>query len=347
MRLFPVKEILPINKEQDDLFICATSFEDRCWQSTQLLSPQYKVKQSLVVFYQDILNVKKGEMNLKIIDINLRKYAQDGCKIDGIRGDYRNPFSLISELEKVEVVGPQHKFITIDISCFTKLHLLLLLKYLSQNTKAIFRFLYTKPLSYSTLEGEDKKLSYGFLELVTIKYLMSSETLKKKGGCGILFLGHEFGRAYKALELEEYDDYWVILGSPGYNQQMEMFSENENAYLIREAKADKRLKKVSAENISDTLGCLKEIAEVEKDKANLIFIPCGTKLQTLGIFLFSRIIKNFNLIISYPVPLKYNEKFYSKGIGETYMIFWSNIIEPEGYSLGVLSEEISRKELYE
>lgn len=338
--------LLPINKQEDDLFICASSFEDRSRRAAELLSPQYRTKQALVVFYRDTLNHEKGKKNLECIDRCLKKHAS---KIDGIICDFRNTYSLISELERKENEGKlilQSKFITIDITCFTKLHLLLLLRYLSWKTKAVFRFVYTEPLTYSTMAGEN--LSYGFLELVTVKYKISQTYENKKGSCYIFFIGHEFARTYKAFELLEPERYWIIKGTPGYSLQLELFSQRENEFLIRKAERLKTLKSASTKDPFDVMNCLREISQEEKEKENLVFIPCGTKLQTLGIFMFSQITHGFNLIVSYPMPLRYEEKTYSRGFGKTRIIFWSNIVEEEeGHNLGLYSQIITRKELYE
>lgn len=342
--------ILPINKKADDLFICATSFEDRCKRATELLDQQYYVKDAIVVLYKDTLIPKKRDINSQFIDKKLNKCVSN---IIPIGCDFRNTYSLLFELERKLKEGKimlNHKFITIDITCFTKLHLLLLLKYLSQKTKAIFRFLYTKPLTYCTLEGKDKKLSYGFLELVTTKYKIEPGANNKEGNCCIFFLGHEFERTYKAFELLEPTDYWVIQGVPGYNIQMETYSRRENEFFIKEAEALGRYKYASAEDPVGVVECLKGILQKEEDKESLIFVPCGTKPQTLGIFMFSEIVEGFNLKISYPMPKSYNAESYSRYVGKTYMTFWSNMMpdtQKEGYNLGLRSEKISRAELYE
>lgn len=342
--------ILPINKEEDDLFICTTSFEDRCRRATELLDTQYHVKDAIVVLYKDTIIPRRRDINSEFIDKKLIKCASN---IISIGCDFRNVYSLLFELERKLKEGKitlNHRFITIDITCFTKLHLLLLLKYLSQKTKAIFRFLYTKPLTYCTLESKDKKLSYGFLELVTTKYKIEPEAYNKEGNCCIFFLGHEFERTYKAFELLEPTEYWVIQGVPGYNIQMELYMKKENKFFIEEAEALGRCKYASAEDPVSVVECLKEISQREEDKESLVFVPCGTKPQALGIFMFSEIAEKFNLKISYPMPKCYNAESYSRYVGKTYMTFWSNMmldIQKEGYNLGLRSEKISRAELYE
>ncbi|MEW6679971.1 MAG: hypothetical protein AB1297_02965 [bacterium] len=344
------KPILPINREQDDLFICATSFEDRCRRATELLSKEFRTKKALVFFYRDTINVSYAKKNVNIINDFLERYTED---LYTIRCDFRNPYSLIAELDRIIKEGrlnlQNNRFITIDIACFTKLHLLLLLKYLSQKTKAVFRFIYTEPLTYGTIEGKD--LSYGFLGLTTINYKLDSNTINKKNeDCYAFFLGHESIRTYQAFKSLEPERYWVLFGSPGFSMQFEAYSKEANESLIEEAKSFNRYEENSTKDPYLVSESLNEISKREKDVANLYFIPTGTKIQALGIFMFSQKITQFNIIISYPMPLRYEERSFSKGIGDSWIAFWQNIVpvtQEEGYNLGLFSEKISRAELYE
>lgn len=349
MSLSQVEEIIPVNKEQDDFFICATSFEDRCRRSAELLSPEFKTKEALVVFYNDTLNVAYARKNVNFINTILEGCAEN---LYTIRCDFRNPYSLISELNKELNKGrlnlQNYKFVTIDITCFTKLHLLLLLRYLSEKTNAIFRFIYTEPLTYGTIQGKD--LSYGFLELSTINYKLDHDAINKKGDSHIFLIGHEFTRTYQAFKLLEPEKYWILLGRPGFNAELESYSRKINELFIREAESFGRFTETSTKDPYSVSDSLYEISQKEIESANLYIIPSGTKLQTLGIFLFSQKITQFNVIITYPIPLRYEEKSFSKGFGKTWMTFWSNRLQPsqkEGYPVGLRLETLTRADYYE
>jgi hypothetical protein len=307
--------VSPISEVADDFFICATSFEDRSRRAVELLSSSYRVENALMVFYRDTLNVTHGRKNVDFIANKLEKHASH---MSSIICDFRNAYSIIIELEKKIGSGKldiNKKYFTIDISCFTKLHLLLLLRYLSRKTKGYFRFLYSEPLTYGTIERTlgDRKvgLSYGFLEMITINYKMNSAAIEKKGETYIIFLGHEFERTYQAFKLLEPERFWVLKGSPGFSLQLELWSNKVNEILINDP--------------YDVENCLNDLLKVEKNIASLNFVPCGTKLQALGIFLFAQNLKDCNLIISYPMPLRYEEKNFSRGFGKTWMTLWTNL----------------------
>jgi len=350
MNLLQVKDkIIPINKEQDDLFICATSFEDRCIRTTELLSPDFRIKDVLIVFYNDILNLSYVRKNTNIINTILEKYTEN---LYSIRCDFYNTYSLLVELNKEFNKGKlnfqKYKFITIDITCFTTLHLLLLLKYLSQKIKAIFRFIYTEPLIYETIK--DKGLSYGLLELATINYKLNHNTINKKGDIYIFLAGHNFDRLYKIFKRLKPRKYWVFLESFGFNTKLEFYRNKISKAFIEEIQSSERFIETSIKDPYLIVESLYKISQKEKDMANLYIIPCGTKLQTLGVFLFSQKITQFNIIVTYPVPLRYEEESSSKGFGKTWMTFWSSrlqFFQKEGHSTGLCLETLTRANYYE
>ena len=174
--------------------------------------------------------------------------------------------------------------VTIDATCFTKIHLLLLLQYLHMElgTRRV-RVCYTEPLSYATAFG--RALSYGIERTV---YLPYQPARHESTGVGLVaFLGHERLRLERIVQELEPDVSVIVFGEPGFARNMQDYSRRVNGSLIQRSRYDGQYRLVTA-STKDPFAVARMLRdEVEKIRASgydTVYIAAlGTKLQALGI----------------------------------------------------------------
>ena len=311
-----------------ELFLVAGSFEPRSVRATSLLDGS--VDRAVVFTYDDTVDIESGRRNTREIEDYLRGKSRAKnvlrCKV----GD---PFSVIrafhTYVTQEQLVGTVRS-VLLDATCFTKLHLLLLLRFLSDWLRVdVTRICYTKPLLYATAFG--KQLSYGIRETV---YLPYRGTERAGAGTGLIaFLGHEPRRLERIVQEIEPDSCVVLVGDPGFTDDMAKYSKRANASLIRRAEYDQhyRLATAPADDIEQCVDVLaEEIHALHKDGCSNVYIaPLGTKLQALAVDVLRRRDDTGRLSLAYAVPDRYERRSYSQGFGATLVTSFSNQPEPE------------------
>lgn len=303
-----------------DIYIVANSFEPRCTNVTSRIEAS-TFHHSIIFQYEDTIDTIGGHFNLKQLKANISSSIGNGY--DTLPCTFDDPFSIIRILHRFVIEKKMTKHInkvTIDITCFTKIHLLLLLKYLN-STLGIqnVRICYTEPLSYATSFG--RNLSYGVDKTVYMPY--QSAKREKKNIALIAFLGHERLRLEKIISEVEPDICVVIFGDPGYAKNIEDYSRRVNDGILYRATYDAHYRVTSASTIDfyECLGVLKQQLEVLKSEGchNIYLAPLGTKLQSLSIDLLRRTEKETRMLLAYAIPKSYERSLYSLGIGRTYV----------------------------
>lgn len=178
------------------------------------------------------------------------------------------------------------------------------------------KILYTEPKRYVTQRF--LPMSIGVRSIYPIsgfisQYSASLPTLL------ILFLGYEEDRAKSVYNDTEPDETILVIPRPAYNREWEGQTEEMNKRLIRVV-GDKKIKYMDA---IDPKKVIQELEKVRMDfpfnKWRWVILPLGTKPQAIGLYSFWRLYPNSFSII-YVQPLKHNEKFFSEGIGKTWLI---------------------------
>ena len=210
------REIGPFGDARQGVYLVAGSFEPRSIRSTQILV-QGVCNQSVVFNYEDNLDNTSGIRHTEFLMTELaKKTSRSPFKV---RCKFSDPYSAVrsfsSFISREDWSDRQPNF-TIDATCFTKIHLLLLLKFISvQFGSSPVRICYTEPLSYAT--SYNKQLSYGIERTVYLPYQVAGHASK---GVGLVaFLGHERLRLERIIQELEPDVTIVILGEPGFPHQ--------------------------------------------------------------------------------------------------------------------------------
>ena len=125
----------------DDIFICCASFEERCLGTISRFH-NYKCRHAYIIEYEEPneqreVNLREMERRLKTVCFSERVRASEGDPLPAVA-----KLAQDIRLRRTEADG----VITIDISTFTKRHLLLLLKSLDGlGVWDSLRLLYTEP----------------------------------------------------------------------------------------------------------------------------------------------------------------------------------------------------------
>lgn len=300
----------------DTFLVTCASFEERCLGVPQRLSKRFQFKRGYVFVYDD--PSKKREQNLKKLGILLTPKG----RFERISTSENDPLPAIGRLyielksfkEKAELA---HSTITLDISTFTKRHLLLLLKSLDDlglwNNLRIF---YTEPKKYIT--NLYLPMSTGIRAISPISCFISNSS-PNLSLLLIIFLGYEGDRARAIYDSLDPEDTILIIPKPAYHEEWENKTEKMNRSLIRMVGEGK----VETAHSIDPLDVSHLLQRIKKrfnpNKWRWAIVPLGTKPQALGLYSFWRKYPGTFSII-YAQPLKHNERFFSTGIGRTWLL---------------------------
>jgi len=300
----------------DTFLITCASFEERCLGVPQRLSKQFQFKKGYVFIYDD--PSEKREQNLKKLkDLLIHK-----GRFEKISTSENDPLPAVGRLynelksykEKAELA---HFAITLDISTFTKRHLLLLLKGLDDlglwNNLRIF---YTEPEKYVT--NLYLPMSIGIRAISPISCFISNSS-PNLSLLLIIFLGYEGDRARAIYESLDPEDTVLVIPKPAYHEEWEKKTEKMNRSLIKMVGE----RKIEYAHSINPLGVSRLLQRIRKrfdpNKWRWATVPLGTKPQALGLYSFWRKYPGTFSII-YAQPLKHNERFFSTGIGKTWLL---------------------------
>lgn len=313
--LEPVERI-KVTAFDPDLFLVAGSFEPRSVRAAQLL--QGDVDRAVVFSYDDTLDIESGRQNTREIQKYLREKSR---AVDVLRCQLADPYSVIKALHSFvtqeQFVG-EVRSVILDASCFTKLHLLLLLRFLSDWLAVESCFVcYTQPLVYPAAFGN--KLSYGIRDTVYLPYSGMEHKGDRTGM--IALLGHEPHRLERIVQEIEPDRCVVLVGEPGFTPNMATSSWRANAGLIRRAEYDGRYRLAHAQT-DDIEGCVEvlvsQLHRLRKEGCrNVYLVPLGTKLQAIAIDELRRQDEFGHLSLAYAMPDRFERRSYSQGFGKT------------------------------
>jgi hypothetical protein len=207
--------------------------------------------------------------------------------------------------------------INLDVSTFTKRHLLLLLKSLDDlKLWDNLRIFYTEPQKYVT--DLYLPMSIGIQTIAPVNGFISKSS-PSLPSLLIIFLGYEGDRARTIYENLDPENTILIVPRPAYHKEWEKKTERMNRSLIRMV-GEERIQYTHSIDPFDVAVHLQEIADkYDPSKWRWIIVPLGTKPQAIGIYFFWRSNPNTFSIV-YGHPFKHNERFFSTGIGRTWLL---------------------------
>lgn len=302
------------------VFFVASSFEPRSTKSVSLIEAG-AFSDAIVFNYQDTLDSVSGRFHAQIIRETLRTFLINDTYV--LPCSFKKPYSVVHALAVfLEAQKLKIDCVTIDITCFTKLHLLLLLRYLQDDVGvSMIRICYTEPLTYATAYG--RTLSYGTTETLSLPYKAG---VRRSNKIALMaFMGHERARLERILQELEPDIAVVILGTPGFSSNMLEYSEKVNQGLIMRASFDRQYRFVKMPVLQPCdvyLRLLEEMKLVvsEHNCETVYFATMGTKLQALAVDMIRRSKEiDTRLLLAYSMPERYERNLYSQGSGRTYV----------------------------
>ena len=303
------------------IYLVAASFEPRSVRATKLVSNGV-FSQSVIFNYEDTLDSVMGRHHIEQLKLVLDQKIGHAPFV--LRCRFADPYSVVRSFSTL-LSSEAHRFhkqpvFTIDATCFTKIHLLLLLKYIADHYGSdAVRVCYTEPLTYAT--AFNRQLSYGIDRTVYLPYQVAKHSAN---GVGLVaFMGHERLRLERIVQELEPDITVVILGEPGFTPPMLEYSRRVNATLIHRADYDGHYRMVSApaNDVTATADQLQQsISHVQAIGCDTVYlVALGTKLQAVSIELLRRRGVEGRLLLGYSIPKSYERNMYSQGSGPTYV----------------------------
>lgn len=304
--------LLPSNA----ILITCSSHEDRC---TGLASTIGKWKPSkAILFHYDDTNPKREENHRKmeniLKEVSVYPIVLQFTESNAVKSLHDNMGKLCEPLSSHNDTP-----IILDISVFTKRHLLMMLRWLDD--KGYWDRLcivYSEPDDYDV--SKYIPLSFGISSIQQIPGFSACPDLSRPVHLA-LFLGYEGDRALAVYDYIQPMQTTLIIPHPPYKPSWSGRTEDFNADLLTLIGSRTPIIYIDAIDPDDayqklvtTLGNGSRKCQYAK-----LICPLGTKPQTLGLYYYLRKCSDPPAIV-YASPLRHNHDFFSHGIGKTWIL---------------------------
>jgi len=290
-----------------DLFICSSSFEERCFSISRNINKSI-INSSWVVYNGD------GETEIKTnAETLLQIYDNNASLIEVSMDDPLYTADRIREKIIVELNKNVIDNVFIDITTFTHEALLILIKlFYLYCPNAEITCLYTNALEYSV--GEEKKykwLSNGIRELRSVLGYAGNIIPSRKNHL-IMIVGYEYERAMRIINTIEPNSL-----SLGFGRSCSATTEKDkeaNEYYLQLVEematyyTDIFKFEIPCDSPNKIIEELNRQIACAEDK-NIIIVPMNNKISTIGVALTA--IKNENIQLCYAPAISYNYRNYS------------------------------------
>lgn len=297
------------------MFITCASFEERCLGIPRRFAKEYQFRNGFIFVYDDPNDERLDHLKQMKAILKSRGVLQE------IPTSEKEPLPAIGKLTtmlgKLKLRPTSEHVVTVDVTTFTKRHLLMLFKAIDDlGLWNVLRIYYTEPRNYVT--NLYLPMSMGIRTVSQITGFMSFTPLDKPTLLVIL-LGYEGDRAKAIYENLDPNKVLLVIPKPPYHPEWDGRTEEMNKHLIKIVGKDK-IKYVHSTDSAVAADQLAEIlGEYPLDRWRCSIAPLGTKPQTLGVYLFWRRNRGRFSVI-YAQPLRHNERFFSEGIGNTLLL---------------------------
>jgi len=321
----PDIEKLDFNDEFKELFICALGFEDRCLGSSTLLcNNDHTFMHSIMLKYDTHIddNERNYDKLVKLLneitlhEINEIKYSISDPNLfydDGLKKKISN---IIMENDI--------NYIMIDISSFNTTAIIQILDFLFSLDVTKIKVVYTEAIVYYPKDKLDtmkeEYLSSGISKILSLPTFNGYHT-PGYSHLLIILLGLEPIRSRGIFNLLQPSRKIGIIGDPSRSDLKWRLNLSKNMYQIFFGDQDEYLI-LSEFYYKEVLNNLEKIYNNYYDYNNITITPLGSKMQTIAVLLHLLKHPDVQLLIS--LPIKYDPKRYSEGIGDSYQIIFSN-----------------------
>ncbi len=307
---------------EDDVLILAASWEERCLSVPKRLA-SYRCEKILMSIYDGPSQLR--QKNIEALEEILPKFGE----LNKLNARHANPLPNVRDtIAKIrELSGKAQPRISMDISTFTRKHLLQLLQGLDQvgmlNACQLF---YTEQEDYHT--EDDEPIAQGITSVKAIE-TFAGHNNPSRDSLLIIFLGYEGTRAQALWEHIEPNITLAVIPDPPYKSEWHDRTEAQNRYLLSCLPKDHILKCHSM-CPADTVRLLTELTTsntYSADNYNYRIAPLGTKAQTLGVYRFWQKHRGMPTVM-YASPVRYKEERATFPPGRTWLLdkstVWSN-----------------------
>lgn len=308
-------EVGPSNSEgPDDALILAASWEERCLGVAERLR-NYSAQKVIITIYDGPSALRKKHIAI------LEDVLTSKGEVHQVPALHSYPIESVRKTVALvrSTVGDRTPRLTIDMSTFTKKHLLQLLQGLDlAGMLGDCRFLYTEPQDYHT--ADDEPIAQGISSVKAIETFAGYNT-PSRDSLLVLFLGYEGRRALALWEHLEPNITLAVIPDPPYKPEWFERTETQNHYLLSCLRKDQVYKTHSLvpQDSEQFLNDLIEDPELGSHRYNYRIAPLGTKSQTLGIYRFWRRHRG-HVTLMYARPFRYREENATFPFGRTWLI---------------------------
>jgi len=253
------------------------------------------------------------EMTVKLRGLGSSVFDMKFTERDAVRSLHSNMRSLRSAID-----SDLDASIVLDISVFTKRHLLMMLRWLDDvgYWERLF-VVYTEPEEYDVTEFVP--LSFGVRSIQQVPGFSAAPDMSRPVHL-VLFLGYEGDRSLAVYEQVQPMQTTLVLTDPPFRPDWEGRSQELNRNLLALVGSGSMIK-VDGIDPECTAKVLEEVFIPNPLRGSFakIVCPTGTKPQTLGIYSYLRNCDDCPAIV-YASPLRHNHTFFSHGIGRTWIL---------------------------
>ena len=310
-KLSRLDSTLGTSRKRDDILIYCTGYEDRSVSISQKLG-DYDFDVCYLLRYTN----ENGE--LPVLANQITQNLSEKGKVVPFQINGYKPMPVIRNIwSQISQMGHNLK-VSLNISTMTKELLLQLLYYLcfSDQVKEI-TILYTEPNIYGRILN-DREMTEGISEVQSI-LPFEGQSSPTKENLLVEILGFERERAFAVWDSLEFHDTLLLIPKPAYREEWNTLTESFNSSLLeivgrgnsRELDSRDPLK------VEEQLHQYLSEPEYSGENWNYYLCPLGTKLQTVGMFLFMMDSVSLPTVV-YARPFKHNYNF-SKGSGPSWL----------------------------
>ena len=295
------------------LFITCSSHEERCLGALGATA-SWRPKNALLFHYDDV-NERREKHHAEMV----AELARRGVKAEELQFTETSAVTSLREnMQKlrgaigVEGAPP----IVLDISVFTKRHLLMMLRWLDdEGVWDQLTVVYSEPEEYDV--SRFIPLSFGLASFHQIPGFSACPDMSRPVHLA-LFLGYEGDRALAVYEHVEPMYTTLFIAEPPYRPEWRGRTEELNEDLLA-LNGPEQLKYVDGLDPDASAAALTELFSTQPGAFAKLICPLGTKPQTLGVYSYLRTAVDPAAIV-YASPLRHNHAFYSHGIGDSWLL---------------------------
>lgn len=298
----------------DDVLLLAASWEERCLGLVRK-AEGYRATHVILTEYDGVS--KRRQQHL----VELHARLTEMGNVTVVPALHANPLANVRHTLGIlaEMQSARPLKLSIDISTFTRKHLLQLLHGLdSLDFLRECRFFHTEAYDYDT--RNDEPVSQGISDVRVID-TFAGRNAPSRDSLLIIFLGYEGRRALALWEHLEANITVAVVPEPPYKAEWQGRTQALNQYLLS-CLPESRVLFCPSLDVDATEALLRSLAstpELSIDRYNYRLAPLGPKPQVIGLYRFFRRFQH-QVTVVYADPIRYREEYPSFAPGRSWLV---------------------------